>query len=511
MAAGVKRRVAPPVVLTVLSVLVAVMAPAAEQPAAASVAQLPPPPLTAGPGETAEATLAADPANANRLAVAADPYLDPVHIVVAQSEDGGQTWSPPVSLVPPGFVKSYDPVLLFASDGSLVVVGGSSGVGRANCQPRSAIFAATLSRAGAPTYRLIRDARVDGAYVDRPAAANDAAGSLYVSWTESTGPAAECRGVPTRAVARFAHARADGTVEPVLTLPGTGLAASFGSAVLVTGGSVQVAVGERDIVRRRLVVTESRDGGATFEAATIVSERPVHPTALPGLGGIVAPAPSLAAAADGRRALTDIERGDDGRLRAVVFERSPSAGWQRLVDPPVVAPQTVLAAAVYDRAGRLWLATAQLSSPTLTFALTSYSGRWETAAPVAASPAARFEELGESLGLVAVEERILTAVPIDASGGSNVSLYAVAAPPPPPPSTTTTSSRPSTTARPRPKAVVRRHDRHQFPFAALLSALLVVGMAGAVVVQRSRVARRRAARRRSSFLASENARPRDRR
>ena len=63
MAAGVKRRVAPPVVLTVLSVLVAVMAPAAvaEQPAAASVAQLPPPPLTAGPGETAEATLAADP------------------------------------------------------------------------------------------------------------------------------------------------------------------------------------------------------------------------------------------------------------------------------------------------------------------------------------------------------------------------------------------------------------------------------------------------------------------
>lgn len=497
MAAGVKRVIVPPVVVTVLSVLVAVIAPTAvaEQPAGASVSQLPAPPLTAGPGQMAEAILAADPANPNRLAVGADPYLDPVRIVVAQSDDAGRTWSPPVSLVPPGFVKSYDPVLLFTPDGSLVVVGGSSGVGRSNCQPRSAIFAATLSPGAPPVYRLIRDARVDGAYVDRPAAANDATGALYVSWTESTGRDAECRGLPTRSLARFARARADGTVQPAITLPLTGLAASFGSAVVVADGAVQVAVGERDAVRRRLVVTESRDDGATFEAASVVSETPVPPTTLAGLGGLVAPAPSLVAAADGRRALTDVEPGGDGRLRPVVFERSPSAGWQRLADPPTLAPQTVLAAAVYDRAGRLWLATAELAPRSLNFVLASYGGSWETAEPVAVSPATRFEELGESLGLVAVEERILTAVPIDASGNSNVSLFALSAPPPPPPSTTTTGSQPSSTSRPRPKAALPRHTRHRFPLGPLVLAVLLVGAVGAVVVRRSRVAaRRRAAR-----------------
>ncbi|MDQ6910345.1 MAG: glycoside hydrolase, partial [Actinomycetota bacterium] len=271
-----------------IAALLVVFAPSAAGASEHLVADPPVVVFSAGPGAMAEATITADPARPGHLAAAADPYLGPVRILVATSNDGGATWSEPVTILPDGFAKSYDPSLAFDASGDLLVVGGASGRGAAHCQVGSAIFLARVQARGT-SYTLVRDGRADLAYVDRPAfaMANQRDGQAYVTWTESSGAGAECLGVPNRSTTMLARLSRGGSVADTRPIPSSGLAAPFGSAIAVSAGRVvNVAVIERDNEGgSRLVVVRSRDGGTTLENPVVVANGPDVDPSMSGLGG----------------------------------------------------------------------------------------------------------------------------------------------------------------------------------------------------------------------------------
>lgn len=452
--------------------------------------------LRAGPRRMAEPAVAVDPRDARRIAVAADPYLAPVRIQVTTSADGGATWSTPTEVVPPGFAKSYDPTVAFDRDGNLLVVGGASGQGRPRCQPASAVFLAEI-RAGGVSYSLVRDARVDGAYVDRPQFAYDARRDrLYVDWTESSGPGAECRGTPARSQISFTAADRGQVFETPRPLPSSGLPAPFGAPIAVgRDGTVAVAVGEHEPGRRsRAVVVRSTDRGTTFGPPAIALEVPVVPTAVAGIGGFVAPTPSIALGPRGATAVAWSHHAGATATPTVVVDEG--AGWRAVPPPADAGPVELLAQVAYDRAGRLWTLSAQATGGAVRFVLRDYDADiWSPATVIAEGRGGAYLELGEGLGLAIEDDTVVGAVPVDATVGSTLIVSRTPAPPPPP----TTTQPPSAGVQPATHSspTRRRGDRWQ-TVALAVAAALSLGL----VLQRRHVLRRHGARRSSGSCDS---------
>jgi hypothetical protein len=374
--------------------------------------------LSAGPRQMAEAAVAVDPTDEAHLVAAADPYLQPVRIVVAETRDGGASWLPPAVVVPEGFAKSYDPSVAVSGDGEMIVVGGASGVGSAHCQPGSAVFLATL-RSGRSDYQIVRDARSDGAYVDRPRfAVSPRSGRRYVTWTESSGPAANCRGMPLQSTTMFTRSRPDRSFEPARPLPGSGLPAPFGSSLAIgDSGMLAIVVAEFDPAKRqRVLLYTSRDEGATIAGPVVVGEGPPVPTRIPDLGGFVAPVPTVAISPDGRTAVAWTE-GVPGDIKIRVLQSTATGAWQD-ISPPAVRPE-YFPAVSYDGKGRLWLLTAAVDGGAVDFQLRSHrTQEWDDPLSVGAGPAGGYVELGQFLGLTTAGHTLATAVPVDGPTGS---------------------------------------------------------------------------------------------
>ena len=379
----------------------------------------------AGPHQMAEATIAFDPDDERHLVAGADPYLAPVRIALTESKDGGGSWLPRTDILPEGFAKSYDPSVAVDRNGRVVVVGGASGVGATHCQPGSAIFLATLE-GGVARYQLVRDARPDGAYVDRPRFASDAAreGTRYVTWTESSGPGASCLGTPLRSTTMFTRSHPDGSVDPPRALPGTGIPAPFGTALAVgDGGVLTIVVAEFDPGRlQRVVVYTSVDQGATITGPVVVGEGPPVPSQIPQLGGFTAPLPTVAAGPTGRLAVAWTERADPGGFRARVMENRTGRNWQD-VSPPGTGTD-LYSTLTYDRQGTLWLLTAAPDNGKVEFRLRSRGPLgWSEPVVVGAGTAGGYVELGQFLGLSASGRSVATAVPVDGPGGSTLQVF----------------------------------------------------------------------------------------
>ncbi|HVT75901.1 MAG TPA: sialidase family protein [Acidimicrobiales bacterium] len=383
------------------------------EPPAASV------PMLAAPGQMAEAAVAVDPADPRHIAAAADPYSGGVHVALVTTTDGGATWSSPIVVRPPGFSKSYDPIVTFEEDGSVLVVAGASGTGRPYCHPSSVIFAAEVAD-GIATYRMVRDPRPDGAFVDRPGLALDPNGAAVVTWTESAGPGADCRATPIASTAMIAISDAGGPFEPRGPLPSSGFPVAFGATpATAEDGSVLVAIGEHSPDgRSRLIVTTSTDQARNFSAPTVVSEGPTPREQLAGGDGFVKAVPSLATSANGRIAVAFPTAAADGSAGPAVFEQRNGSGWKTI--PPVADPGVaeLLPTVVYDGAGRLWLLSARTQPGSISFVLRHYAGSWDQPATVATGPASAYKELGEMLGAAPIADGVVTAVPVDQVGNS---------------------------------------------------------------------------------------------
>jgi len=432
----------------------------------------------------AEATITADPARPSHLAAAADPYLNPVRIMVVLSDDGGTTWSPPITVVPDGYAKSYDPALAFDSDGSVVVVGGASQQGAPHCQAESAIFVATV-RADRIGYDVIRDTRNDGAYVDRPSLAIKARGAVraFVTWTESQGSSPECRATPLRSTIMLARLDAARTVVDVHPLASGGLGAPFGATMaLGADGALNVAVGDHDGVGNgRLVVLASRDEGASMSAPIVVDEGPDVALTVADIGGVVTPVPSIATGG-GRAAAAWTKQGPSGP-EVAVFDSTGGGLWHPLGSPSPELPE-LLPTLTYDEGGRLWLLVARSGDGQVDYELYGREDTWGPGLSVGRGPSAGFSEIGESFGLVGTGTQVVAAVPVDGPTASSLSISRVSTPAP-----ATPGPLPSPSGRRLPASGAGRRPPWSRDLLAVALAAAVLSVAGATVV--ARVRRRR--------------------
>ncbi|MDP1793435.1 MAG: hypothetical protein Q8K63_04785 [Acidimicrobiales bacterium] len=443
--------------------------------------------LTARPGRMAEPAIAVDPRNPDRIAAAADPYLNPTRIIVTLSEDAGITWSTPLTLIPDGFAKSYDPVLQFDVNGDLLVVGGAAGVGQPHCQPNSAIFLAKVSAAAA-TYRLARDARSDGAFVDRPGFVFDRrTRRSFVSWTESSGPGAACRGLPIASSTMLSRSSRDGVFEPPQLVPTSGLPAAFGSALATDrNGNLVVATSEHDPGKRSRLTLNTLGATNKFGTPTVISDAPDVPFRLRGLGGLFAPIPSLALAPNGRVAVGYMRPSPAG-VAPVVLLQTPGGPWTEITPSTAAGTTDLFPQLTFDGANRLWLLSGQLRDRSLQFNLRSRTENiWAEPTVVASGPGDRYLELGEGLGLSYAAGRLAVAVPTDRAADSALLVTSLSTDPPP--ATTTT---PPTT-----DATVTNAGSRRSPLSAV--ALGVIGAAALLITgARARRGIRRARRRRT--------------
>jgi hypothetical protein len=372
-------------------------------------------------------TLAIDARDPRHIAVAADPYRNPTRIVMATTVDGGRTWERPIELLPPGFAKSYDPVLAFAADRSVIIVGGASQADRRpRCQPGSAIFGARLRSAG-PEYFLVRPAE-EGVYVDRPSMAVDGAtGTVAVAWTASSGPNAECRGMPATSSTQFSRSASDGSFAQPRALPSSGLPAPFGSSITWNQGELAIAVGERDTTgMARIVVTTSPDVGSHFTDPQILAGTALIPTAIAGLGGFVTAVPSIAAGPGGRLAVAWAAPTATGSTVGVAERRDGI--WAPQVLLPASGAFALSPTVAFDEAARLWLLSAHYDTGVVRFLLRAASDRWAEPLEVATAPGGGYREIGQFLGPVAQDGRVAAAVPLDGSTTSSLLLWTAALP-----------------------------------------------------------------------------------
>ncbi len=490
---SLRRRLGRALTGAVAAVLVVIVvprpAPAATNPGPSNPATV----LTAGRGQMAEAVVAVDPADPSHLAAAADPYGGGVHIEVTETHDGGRTWSPPVKLVPAGSTKSYDPTPLFLQDGRLVVVGGASSAGHVYCQPASRIFVASVTGANA-TFDIAQPPR-PAVYVDRPTATADSeSGAVVLSWTESRGPGAECRGVPERSsvvVRQWGHEARCVDPQP---LSSTGSPAAFGAGLAQAGAAVVAAVRELGPgSRSRLTVSSSSDGGCTFGPVELLDEGP-QPSATPAAsGGFAVGVPSVALSPDGSTTVAwSVGSGPGVATRVLVRSGTqPEDGFRPLDPPPDAAGTELLPTLAADRQGGIWMATASATRAGLDFLLRRWAGTWAPAQTVASGAAGGYVELGEGLGLATAGPVLAALVPVDGPASSSLVLSTMSVPEPAPrrrpqrparPGSTQTAL-PAVTSQTRP---VGKGIRARPAVVAGLAGALVVALATLFVVGRRR-------------------------
>lgn len=442
--------------------------------------------LKAGPGAMAEPAVAIDPSDPDHFIAAADPYLAPVRIVVRESNDGGETWSEPIDVVPPAFSKSYDPSVAVLTDGRVVVVGGASQEGAAHCQPGSAVFLAEL-RDGPPRYSLIQQPQ-DGVYVDRPQMiADPRSGAMFVSWTRSAGTGAECLAAPLRSSIMFTRSLSGRTFSPATSLPSTGFPAPFGSSMTVgDDGSVHVATREAGMNGTdRIIVVSSDDGGGSFSSPTTIAETAAFPGSISGLGGFTSGVPVIAAGPRG--VAVAWPRVDDGGSRLEVALRPTGGAWHRLRPLGTRAGYEIFPGVSYDGAGRLWLLYARYSAGTMTFILRHRAPRgWSSPRTIAAGPAGGYVEVGQFSALAASGERIVAAVPVDGAA-SRLTVFSKLLDAPPP-SSLSADPGPPDAREPGPAATPRPESR----LRSTLLLLLGGGLVGAIVLRRLRRSSRNA-------------------
>jgi len=451
--------------------------------------------FTAPLGAMAEAAIAVDPTNSRHLIAAADPYGGALRVRLATSADAGVTWSPPQNLIPPGFAKSYDPVVFVSRSGAVVVVGGASGVGRPNCQTGSAIFIAVVN-GGAVTYQVIRDARADGAYVDRPGFVLSPVEDLaYVTWTESTGPGAACRGTPVRSTVMLATGPPSGPFSSPIRLPTSGLPGPFGATPgIAADGSLLVAVGEHGPAQRsRLTVTTSTDRGHSFSPSKIVFDGASPPNRVSGVSGFVAAVPSIAVDRSGRIAIAFGQTLPGTGAGAVVVERTEDMVWQTIT-PPAQGTVELLPQVVYDHQGTLWMVSARVAGGFIDLALRRRSSAWEAPISLARGSSAKYSEVGESLGLVATDDAVIAGAPINRTGDSAMVVASHRIPPPdPPPTTTTMTTTPTSTTASTTSAATKAvppRPSHGPPFRAAAPLLIAAGVGVAALALSLAVLRR---------------------
>ena len=373
-------------------------------------------------GAMAEVAIAADPARPTELTVAADPYLPTVRIRIATSHDRGLTWGAPIDLIPPGYSKSYDPTVSYRRDGAVVVVGGASSIGLPNCQTNSAIFAATMTTTGVQ-YAIVAGPK-PLTYYDRPSSTIDSRNDrTIVTWTESTGAGAECKGVPTRSRLMLSTG-SDRTYDTPIAVPSSGLRAPFGSSAVVdSAGSLTVAGAEHQTGHpSRLVVSRSTTQSLDLGRPSTLRHGPPLTPRLAGVGGFNAPVPVTAAGPTGEIAVAWLLQEHSGTA-IVIYLRNKQGTWQDVSPPPSIVASPRLAQITFSAIGQLALLVAGYETGRLNYVIALRGSEWTAPLQLATTKAAQFNEIGETLGLVSSDDQLSAVVPLDDATGGTAAVF----------------------------------------------------------------------------------------
>jgi hypothetical protein len=387
-------------------------AAAAEEPRASA-------PLTAPSGRMAEPALAVDPRDPARIAVAADPYLNPTRIQVTLSSDGGRTWSKPRTVRPPGFARSFDPGLAFTSDGSLLISGGAARSGPPGCLPGSVIFLARLSGGRLAYNRVAGPER--GAFLDRPSMAYDGrTGLTALTWTWSRGPKAHCLAEPAESRTVVAWRRGNGSVEQH-PQPRRDPAV-FGSSLAITarGQIIAAVTGWRTGRRQDVIMYEIQPGGRTTSTVVRAGRRPpLLPRRDMPLNLFI---PALAIRPDGVRTIGWTEATAGGQ-RVRIASSTDGREWRTQSGPPAdglpMAPTTA-----YDQDGALLLVQGVFKRDRVDFTLWRQErGTWSRVRGLGGAPTDGWKELGQSLGMVVRPDVWAVAVPTGDKRRSRLTVW----------------------------------------------------------------------------------------
>lgn len=446
-------------------------------------------------GDAAEATAAIDPADPQRIAVAADPYLSPTRIQVWTSMNGGATWSRPVTLLPEGTSKSYDPQLAWSAEGSLLVSGGAAADGRQGCLSGSIVFIAELLPGAGPTAvattRVVARAAA-GQLLDRPGLAVSArTGRVGVSWTSSSGAGAVCRPVPLSS-SLYARVGTGDRFSAPLRLNAAGTAPYGSQLAALTDGSFVVATVDRArrvAVLRVLAITPDGRRSTLLHAEGTGS---VAPLRLGGLSGLSLAVPAIAVS--GPRIVVAVVGRNVAGVQGTVLLASADGGrtWRAQPGPGGGGAVVTFGVAIAPD-GRTALAEARVQGRGLRFRATVLTGsRWGTSQLVGVADASRYVELGENVGTALDgSRRVLVAVPLNTAGAGELVLAWLPLPALPTPAATAggrrgPAERPDGARSVNPGAGLR---------APVGLALLAIGAAVALLGARRRQVRRARARR----------------
>lgn len=371
----------------------------------------------------AEPTVAIDPRDSRRMAVAADPYLEPARIQVSVSADAGRTWSAATTVLPPGAAKSYDPQLAFAADGSLLISGGASPDTRHGCQRASEVFLAAM-RGREVSYHVLAVA-TGGGLLDRPTLlAIPGSQRPLVAWTASPGPGADCSLRPvnsTTVVALLTPQLDPGTLT---TLPHVAQA-PFGSQLAISGeGVIGLIVAARDGADGVAVEVYQSQDGTRWRVSRAGFGR-AEPDRLPGLGGAVLSMPSISGLRHGFvAAWTDTTQG----IERTRLARGDAGGWQEIPAPPTQDARLLPTVAVAG--GDVIVVQAALGAAGLSFFTWRQVGSaWFAIATDLGGIASDRHEVGEALGLAGDRDgSSVTAVPVELAGSSALLVRSQTAP-----------------------------------------------------------------------------------
>lgn len=341
--------------------------------------------------------------------VAATSFTSGAAVTVWSRPNASGVWSAGSTLLPAGFVASYDAAASPGPGGTVLVAVGASVAGPAGCLNGGSVFLDGVDPAtgahAAPV--LVDDERAGAGFDDRPAVATGPAGRVWVAW--SHGPSADrCQVVGHDDAIQFTSSTDGGrtfTTPVTLARPADG--AAFGVSIVPMGrGRAALVWAETTLAGGLSVVVATVSGDGVVASPQVVATSAALPRILPGASFFAFSVARAALMGDGRLAVVwPAWQGGRGEVMATLG--TPGApGWSTAVVAPAPGHDLLLPAVAAAGPGQALVVYADhtrigdalgYDSVALDVSGAPAAGAPESVIPALGGPG--YFELGETLSL----------------------------------------------------------------------------------------------------------------
>jgi len=351
-------------------------------------------------------------------AVAATAWLPTMAVVQTWQRTGTARWSAAQNLLPPGFLRGYDPSIASLSDGDIVVASGVDLNLRPLCLDSGSVAIRRISVSGASAPVLVDDERGTPNDDDRPTVAAGAGSEVWVGWSQGT-RASSCDLIGADDQVHLAVSSDGARTFPerlALAAPG----ANFGVQIAPTGPGAAYVAWTQTVAAGsfRILVAQVRSGRLVGAPAVVGTGTPL-PTQLPGASFPSFTVPTMTII-DGRPALAWAAWTSGRAVLRLALPSGSGPGWVSRTLVPAQGTDDLLPAlgGASGSSATLLYAVHRRATDAVSYQLrrVAVAGTGVTLAPartvLAGVPGPGFQELGESLQIS------------DAAGTSTTALVA---------------------------------------------------------------------------------------